>query len=255
MGGPPHGALYGDSGLDETLARSWRHYRNHLELVVPFALFGIASLLLELRIELFTWLFDFENGLSIRVDSERLADVLSPGVADSLTPVLEDIVWLLVLSIVAIALIALALFLLAMGIAFLVAADVRAGRQRAQFDRTLVALRRLPALFVAAVLTVVLVGGGLLLFVVPGLYIAGKVVLAGPAIVIDGHGPVSGLGASWRASSGQFLQVFGVVMLGPLAIVLAVFVPYLGELVGIFLLAPVMSLALATVYLESPGSS
>ncbi|MFC4449931.1 hypothetical protein [Halorussus aquaticus] len=69
---------------------------------------------------------------------------------------------------------------------------------------------RLPALIVTAVLMWLLTAVGLLLLVLPGVYLFHRLVLAYPACVIDRKGPLASLRASWRASRGNVGKLFAV---------------------------------------------
>ncbi|NEU56849.1 hypothetical protein [Halorussus sp. MSC15.2] len=69
---------------------------------------------------------------------------------------------------------------------------------------------RLPALIVTAVLMWLVTAVGFLLLVLPGVYLFHRLVLAYPACVIDGKGPLASLRASWRASRGNVGKLFAV---------------------------------------------
>lgn len=77
-------------------------------------------------------------------------------------------------------------------------------------DRFLGVSSRIPALLATAVLmwTVSLVGA--LFLVLPGIYLFHRLLLAYPAVVIDGKGPVGSLRASWSAAGGNVLKVLAV---------------------------------------------
>lgn len=241
---------HGESAIDEVFLRGFDQYRTHLELVYPFGVAWLLGILLELRLELFELLFDFDNGMAIRTDPEVLEAILSDRAADRLLPVLDELLWLLVLSILGMAVLAALATLVALAIAFLVVRDDQMGRNRSQIARARVAIRRLPAFFAATIVAGVLIGVGLVLLVAPGVYLAGKFALAGPAIVIDGHGPLDGLRTSWDAVSGQFVDVLGTLVLGGLALVLVGLVPLVGELLAVLVVLPVFALAIASLYVE-----
>ena len=68
---------------------------------------------------------------------------------------------------------------------------------------------------------------GLSLFVLPGLYLGGRLLLAFPACVLDGRGALDSLSTSWRRTRGVSLTVMGVLALAvvtffALALVLAI---------------------------------
>ena len=246
---PPEDRL-GELAVDERLLRALRQYRTHLELIYPFAVLAIASFLVEIRLELIELLFDFEEFQFI-VDRELLEGVLTERTTEQLVPFLEELFVLLILGVLTILLLTVLVFLGAVGIAFLVAGDDHRSVDRSQLARLAVVIRRLPALFVAAVLSLLAISVGLLFLVLPGIYLAGKLTLAGPAIVIDGYGPIEGLRYGWNAATGQLVSVLGLLAVGFVAFVLVAFLPVVGELLAIIVVVPVVSLGIGTLYVES----
>ena len=232
---------HGHVGIDEFLFQGMTWYRSHLELVWPFVVAGIFALLFELRIETLELLY---------VDDD-LSAILSERLAERLDAMTNEILWLLVLGTSLLALITVFLVLIAVAFAFLTAADEHRHRQRLGTTRFRVAIARTPALFAATVVAGVVAGVGLLLLVVPGVYLAVKFALAGPAIVADEQGPLDGLRTSWRQTDGQFGTVFGLLILGGLSFILVGLLPLVGELLAVVGVLPVVSLALAALYLDS----
>lgn len=245
---------YGKQAVDDVLAWAVRRYRRHPELVYPFLLFGVVSLVFEFRFELLWELFDVDPSVGVTADPTPIRDLFSEDVVDAILPVLEDLFVVLLLGTVFLFVLTFVFFLFAAGIAFLVAADERDGTTRTQTTRAIVTIRRLPALIVASIAGSILVALGTLLFVVPGLYLATRLTLGGPAIVVDGHGPVSGLRAAWHRSAGQLFEVFVVGIGGAIVISLVGFVPLLGEAISVLVLLPVATLALAYLYIEPTTS-
>lgn len=244
--------LHGETAIDDYLYRAVGQYRSHLELLYPFGVLGLLSLMVEIRLEVLELLFDFDN-FRLRADRQFLEALVSDTLVEQLLPVLDEIVILLVAGLVLIALVSSLVFFVAVSIAFLVGADEYDNRDRRQLARSRTAIGRLPALVAGALIAGLAVIAGTVLLVVPGIYLAVKFALAGPAIVIDGHGPVEGLRASWRAVSGQFFTVFGVIVLGGLLLVGVGLLPIVGELLVVFGLLPILSLALAALYLDAPS--
>jgi hypothetical protein len=67
---------------------------------------------------------------------------------------------------------------------------------------------RLIVLFVNGLIVVAAVIVGLIMLVVPGLYLWARFYLAPPAILIDHEGPVEALGESWSRTAGNTVTVF-----------------------------------------------
>lgn len=68
-------------------------------------------------------------------------------------------------------------------------------------------------LFIVALLTGIGVGLGLLLLIVPGLYLATRWVVATPALVAEDLGPTAALGRSGELTEGRRWAVFGLMLL------------------------------------------
>lgn len=249
MSGSGHTVGHGRKAVDDYLVAGFEQYRDHLELLYPFGAVAVLSLLLEVRIETLEALFDFEN-FRLTVDKEFLETILPAPLADEVAPALAEIMWLFVLGLVVLLVLTVLVALFAMAIAFLVVVDARDGRDRRQFARAGVALSRLPALAGATLLAGLAITVGLALFVLPGLYLAVRFALAGPAAVIDGHGPVAGLRRSWAATEGQFLTVGGVMALGAVSFVVVALLPVVGELLALLVVLPVLALAMAVLYTD-----
>ena len=143
------------------------------------------------------------------------------------------------------------------GAYFLTADDAVVERVRPLGSQLRAALRRLPALVLAGLLAFAISAVGLVVLVVPGLYLAARFVPALPAIVVDGEGPFGGLSAGWRASSENVWKLFvvgvvGVALCLGLAFVWASF-GLLGPVLSSVLAAgvfPLLGLALGHLYLE-----
>lgn len=54
---------------------------------------------------------------------------------------------------------------------------------------------------------------GLFLFILPGLYVGGRLLLAFPATVLDREGPLDSLSTSWSLTSGVSLKALGLLIL------------------------------------------
>ena len=233
---------YGIPSSDEFLLRGIACYRRHAVLVWPFVVVGLFLLLFELRLETVELLY---------TDSNAIEQLFADRFAERLAGTIEELFWLVVLGTVILALLTAVISLLANGIVFLIAADDRVGRTRSLTEAAEASLRRLPALCVGTAVAGILVVVGLVLLVVPGVYLAVKFALGGPAMVIDEQGPIEGLLTSWHTVTGQFWMVFGVVVLCAIALLLVGSIPVIGELLVAIAVLPVVAFALAMVYLDS----
>ena len=83
------------------------------------------------------------------------------------------------------------------------------------------ALPILPMYFVMTVLTGMAVGAGMVLFVLPGIYLLGRLVVSGAAMVAEGHrGPLAPIGRAWDLTRRRGWAVAGREGLGPLLVLI-----------------------------------
>lgn len=129
------------------------------------------------------------------------------------------------------------------------------------------ALGRLPWLVAIYVVYLLAVTVGLLLLVIPGIYLALRLSLALPACVIDDEGVVESFETSWTAAKGNLSKLFGISILAFLVLfgtgIVTVVLGFFGEaglIVGVLISAvatavvsPIVQLAYARVYLENRG--
>lgn len=99
---------------------------------------------------------------------------------------------------------------------------------------------------------VLLIGAGLLLLVLPGLYLIGRLVMA-PYILVDQNTKVvEALNRSWELTKGKMWQVYNVLLFGIL-IALPNLVPIIGPPIALAL-AIAYSVALPLRYFEMKGA-
>lgn len=72
---------------------------------------------------------------------------------------------------------------------------------------------RLISLYAGGMLAGIAVGIGVLLLFVPGIYLAARFSLIGPAIMTDGYGPVGALSESWNRTDGHLGTSVGYLIL------------------------------------------
>lgn len=91
--------------------------------------------------------------------------------------------------------------------------DRRANRSRSVGEALAVALRVWPVLVVALVLAAVPTGIGLLLFIVPGLYLAGRLAMVLPLVTDGSAGPLAAVERSWRLTEDNGWRVIAFTAL------------------------------------------
>jgi hypothetical protein len=90
------------------------------------------------------------------------------------------------------------------------------GTPRAALGR---ALKALPIYLAAVVILTPITTLGLVLLVVPGLYLFGRFYLAGAAVVVEGLGPVAALRRSWALTAGAAWTILLFLVLAVLFVV------------------------------------
>jgi hypothetical protein len=95
-----------------------------------------------------------------------------------------------------------------------------------------VALRRLPGAILAAIVWTLAVGLGLLLFLIPGIYLWGKLQFWIVAVFADDVGAIESLGRSWNATSGNWWRSTTILSV---ALIIVLVLDLLADLlVGLF---------------------
>jgi hypothetical protein len=142
--------------------------------------------------------------------------------------------------------------------------DIRDGRPDLSISETLGRVRpRVNTLTLAGLVATLGITVGLILLIVPGLYLLTIWLLIVPAIVLEGHGVMSSFGRSRELVSGHGWNVFGVIVIT----VLILFAVYIGfdvldlaldnawaslliDIATQTLTAPFLALAWTTTYYE-----
>ncbi|MGZ8419732.1 MAG: hypothetical protein ACXWU3_09650 [Allosphingosinicella sp.] len=99
------------------------------------------------------------------------------------------------------------------------------------------AVALLPAYFVAAILSSVAIGFGLVLLIVPGLYLLGRLGPVNAALVAEAHkNPIAAIRRCWALTEGHGWAILGLILI--VAVAAAIVVGVAGTLLGIiFVLA------------------
>jgi hypothetical protein len=74
-------------------------------------------------------------------------------------------------------------------------------------------MRRFWAILGLGVLRFMLIGVGFFFFMVPGIFLSIRLLVAPVALVVEGAGPASALERSWRLTNGQWWRTCGVEVL------------------------------------------
>lgn len=100
--------------------------------------------------------------------------------------------------------------------------DVRDGRADVGIGELFRRVRpRLPALIAAGLIAGIAIGVGLLLLVVPGLFLLTHWFLIGPVIVLEGKSAGEAFGRSWELVKGNAWSAFGLILATIVVVILA----------------------------------
>jgi hypothetical protein len=98
--------------------------------------------------------------------------------------------------------------------------DVRDGRADASVGELFARTQpRLPALIVAGILAGLAIAFGLLLLIIPGLFLLSRWFLITPAIVLEGRSAGESFGRSWELTRGHIGSALGLVVLTILIVI------------------------------------
>jgi hypothetical protein len=186
------------------IGRAWDLYKAHWRHLVPIALvvYILVSLLELLLVALLGWI----------------------GLAAALFIAVAGIFWIQGALVVAVD-------------------DIRDGRADLGVSETISRIRgRLNTLTLAGLLAVLGVTIGLILLIVPGLFLLTIWLLIVPAIMLEGHGVLSSFGRSRELVEGYGWSVFGVIVLTALI--------WIGVAIGFGILGAALDNGLASLVLD-----
>lgn len=87
------------------------------------------------------------------------------------------------------------------------------------------ALPILPVYFIMTVLSSMAIGAGMVLFILPGIYLLGRLVISGATMVAEGHrGPLRPIGRAWELTRRRGWAVAGLVIIIMVASIVLMFV-------------------------------
>lgn len=108
-------------------------------------------------------------------------------------------------------------------------------------------LLKVPRLFVAMLAYALIAGAGFIAFIVPGIYLAVRLMLWLPAAVLENKS--FGLKSAWAASKGNWWSLFALGLLLMLLSFVA-FIPLVGLFISSLFVAPITYVALTLAYLK-----
>lgn len=138
-------------------------------------------------------------------------------------------------------------FLLGMGAAIL-KADAGLNRKKmGVMEAYSRALRLFPRLIAAVIVFGAIVGAGMIALIIPGIYLAGRMLLFMPACMLEKEG--IGIKRSWEVSKGNFWKLLAMMIV--LALIsggLSLFIPVLGIVIAYLFMSPVTAVCYVVAY-------
>jgi membrane-anchored glycerophosphoryl diester phosphodiesterase (GDPDase) len=109
------------------------------------------------------------------------------------------------------------------------------------------ALSRFPKLIVATILFGVIAGAGMIALVIPGIYLAVRLVLFMPGCMLEKEG--LGIKKAWEISKGNFWRLFALmIVLAIISGLLGLFIPIIGMVIAYLFMSPVTAVCYVTAY-------
>jgi hypothetical protein len=196
IGQPGGAALPRPMGIGEILSTAFRLYQRHWR-----SLFAIAAVV----VVPFT-LLQYLLGDQVRTRGE----VTSNGV------VIETATWAVGIAGLVAALAAVVMFLVLTGaITRAVAAEV-AGEDPSLEQSYRFGFHRLWSVLLVSVLVGLAIVGGLILFIIPGIYIGVRLCVSIEALVVEGRRGTQAMGRSWELVGGHWWHAFGTLVVAGL---------------------------------------
>ncbi len=99
------------------------------------------------------------------------------------------------------------------------------------------ALRRYPALIGTTVLSSLIIAVGLIVLIIPGVYLGIKLSVAQVSSVLDDKNPIEAIKESWRLTNGNWWYIFALFVLFIIVIGILDFLPYISFFFSFVLIA------------------
>jgi len=128
--------------------------------------------------------------------------------------------------------------------------DVEAGDSLAIDPLFQRAISRLPAAIAAGLLMGIAVGIGLVLFVLPGIYLAVRFAFVGQEVYLGEQGPMRSIHRSWGRTRGHTWTLLGIFLAVGVPLIVLGLIPVLGGPLRTTLVTPLLVVALTYLYLN-----
>ena len=195
IGQPGGAALPRPMGIGEILSTAFQLYQRHWRTLLAIAAVVVVP---------FT-LVQYLLGDQVRTRGE----VTSNGVVETAT-------WAVGIAGLVAALAAVVMFLVLTGaITRAVAAEV-AGEDPSVEQSYRFGFHRLGSVLLVSVLVGLAIIGGLILFIIPGIYIGVRLAVSIEALVVEGRRGTQAMGRSWELVGGHWWHAFGTLVVGGL---------------------------------------
>lgn len=110
--------------------------------------------------------------------------------------------------------------------------------------------RRLVHAVVAGIIWVAIVSLGIVLLILPGIYLMGRFGFVGHNIFLESAGPIEAFRSSWAQSSGHLITILAVMVAIYIPSILVGVIPIVGQPIAVTVLYPIMFVALTYLYLD-----
>ena len=215
LGGPGGGTSFRPRGIGEILSAAFELYKQHWQSFIQI----VAIVVIPLTILQYFLQDQLQTTSSVTVDQTTGAvDVNNGSFGRSL------------LLTLVVSLIGVLVTQLLTGAISRAAAGSLVGESLTPGDAFGYAFARLGSILLVSILVGLIVAGGLILLIIPGIIFAVKLAVSIPALVVENRRGTDAIGRSWNLTTGHFWHVLGTYIVA--AIIAAIVSGILGAIGG-----------------------